>query len=69
MDVSVNVLRDSQDHPIIAAQQLKLRSNEGPGISAQTELQPGKFLVLGQSGFPDKGTSERQLYYTVRATL
>lgn len=69
MDVGVSVLRESQDHPIVAAQQLRLRSNQGPGISAQTELQPGKFLVLGQSGFPDKGTSERQLYYIVRATL
>jgi hypothetical protein len=68
MAASVSVLRDSQDHPIIVAQ-LKLRSNQAPSITAQTELQPGGLLVLGQSGLSEKGAADRQLYYIVRATL
>ena len=68
MLVNVSVLRDNQDHPIIAAQ-LNLHSSQRPGIIARTELRPGELLVLGQSGFPDKDAIDRQLYYIVRATL
>jgi hypothetical protein len=64
----------------VVAAQLKLRTgnanalptspNQGPGhITAQTELRPGELLVLGQSSLPDKGGTDRQLYYIVRATL
>jgi hypothetical protein len=74
MVVSVSVLRDSQDHPLIAAQ-LRLHLNQGQGaITAQAELRPDELLVLGQSSFSDKNATdrqptERQLYYIVRATL
>jgi hypothetical protein len=69
MVVSASVLRDSQDHSVVAAQ-LKLRSNQGPqSLTANTELRPGELLVLGQSGISDKGSSDRQLYYIVRASL
>jgi hypothetical protein len=76
LSATVSVLRDSQDHPVVASQ-LKLGSKSQdpmvrlvgtPGISAQTQLRPGELLVLGQSGLLDKGT-DRQLYYIVRATL
>ncbi len=69
MVVSATVLRDGQDHPVVAAQ-LKLHLNQGPGgITAQTQLRPGELLVLGQNGLLDKGGTDRQLYYIVRATL
>jgi len=77
MQVGVTVLHDSQDHPVVTAQ-LKLRASLAgmtpvpgmPGITAQTELRPGELLVLGQSSVSDRGGStDRQLYYIVRATL
>jgi hypothetical protein len=70
MEVSVSVLRDSQDRPVVSAQ-LRLHANQGPGgtITAQAELRPGELLVLGQSSITDKGGNDRQLYYIVRATL
>jgi hypothetical protein len=72
LTATASVLRDTADHPIVSAE-IKLAATNIPGplhpsITAQTQLRPGELLVLGQSGFADKG-AERQLYYIVRATL